>query len=210
MKKLITLLTVLILLTVLFGGCASVPEVIVQQGEEFTPPPEAAPEDTDDLFLDPDDYVALGNQLAESENVNGVYLGMGREELFQIVGNADNPDEVANHSDTDTRYRVTYNHEKIESYFEFMSDSEDMNGAKLIYAGFGKTYTGRTSRGIGIGSTKDEVIEAYQNEYNILQSGKKQNNEILIMGDELAGIHFYLDTNTNTVSSFILKSATAE
>ena len=206
MKKLTTLLIVLIL--ALFVGCSKMPEVIVNRGEEFTPPPVVVDENTDDDFeIEPDDFATLGNRLAENERVNGIYIGMSKEELFQIVGNADKSDEVPNHSDTDERYRFTYNYGKTESYFEFISDNEDMSDSKLIYAGFGKTYTEKTSRGIGIGSTKDEIIEAYQDEYNISKSGKKQNdNEILVMGDELAGIHFYIDINTNTVSSFILKA----
>lgn len=219
MKKLTTKLIALVLLIIFIcGGCAKMPEITVTQGEQFTPIPSVQQGVQNEVIKDAEYFEKAGVELRENEKVDGIYMGMSKEDLFQILGDPDNagapPEQWGGE---EGRYHITYLYDKFDSYFEFSSNKED-EGYILIIASFGSKYTGKTSRNIGIGSSRDEVIAAYLEEYNELQSienntKEKQDqrgNQILIMGDILGGICFYVDSKTNLVQSFLLGTTAAE
>ena len=222
MKKLISALIVSIsFITLIFAGCSKMPEVIVIQGEKFTPPPSIAPIVTEEVVRDAEYFENIGFDLIENEKVGGIYIGMSREDSFQILGKPDNAGATPEQWGVDGRYHIIYSYGSTNSDFEFSSDKED-SGFMLIIANFGSKFPGKTMRDIGIGSTRDEVIAAYADEYNELQSiennakdkqkdkKKQRGTDILIMGDLSGGLCFFIDPGTNQVVSFLLGTTAAE
>lgn len=194
------------------------PKITVTQGETMTPPPSAEQKVEDEVIKNAEYFEKAGMDLVDNEKVGEIHMGMSREDLFQLLGNPENIGATPEQWGADGRYHITYLYEQqLESYFEFTSSSED-EGFILINANFGSKFPGKTSRDVGIGSSSDDVIAAYKDEYNELQSIEnntkekqtQRGNQMLIMGDLLSGLCFYVDPQTNLVSSILLGTTVAE
>ncbi|MFK7950198.1 MAG: hypothetical protein AB8G11_21590 [Saprospiraceae bacterium] len=138
----------------------------------------------DTLVIDKSvDYSEIGFQLMEEEVVNGLKLNMKVEEIEKITGKP--------HNITTFEY---WGADGYEHQSRFYQDSTiDVNYIKLedgsivsdrIYIDNNPEY--KTLQAIGLGSTKHEVLEAYDGQISSVSE------ENIIVGSIYGGLFFYL------------------
>lgn len=164
--------------------------------------------DTDNEINFADFSTQTGEELLKEENINGISIGMPAEKIEAVLGNPDNPDQepldVAENDEEDgydisgVQYR--YDEKTIELFYV---NQIEHNKFSLYLACFGVNSNATTLRGVGIGSTKEEIIEAYKNEYNADHT-KGFENQLIVVGNKNCGIVFFLDETSGKVESFVI------
>lgn len=167
---------------------------------------KSAGADNETSFIASEDQ--SGEKLLEEENINGISIGMSVEEIEAILGKSDNPNErsfCVMEDDSEDGYgdihgvQYRYNKKAIELLYLNNKDYKDT----LYLACFGENSDTKTSRGVGIGSTKEEVLEVYKNEFNSDHT-KGFENQLIVIGSRNCGIVFFLDETSGTVTSFVI------
>jgi len=116
--------------------------------------------------------------------IDKLALGMTEKQVKKILGNPTSKSEVDQGEELFSQY---WDYDNLDMRIIFWSDSKSMKNAEVGHFGVGKKYKGKTSCGIGIGSTREEVISKYC--FGIYCADEIYGDSILI-GDEGAGIDF--------------------
>lgn len=166
--------------------------------------------DQENQSLNNEESILIGENLLKSENVNGIFIGMAVEEAAGIMGNPDNEGTEAfiveedDCGDYDT-YGLLHLYESTKSELFYMDNTDDHEFA-LSIACFGPDSGAKTSRGVGVGSTREEVLVAYQDEYNASHI-KGFEDQLIVVGSRNCGMVFFLDEATGIVRSIVMGSA---
>ncbi len=134
-------------------------------------------------------YLNLGMALLESEDLNGLKIGMLEGKIIELIGN---PDETSNatkwESDGLNHQTWTYKTKGIELDVRW----EKGKAKEIFTMTITKPCSYKTAREIGIGSTKEQVRDAYK-----IEVDPRENNEnSIIAGSVFDGMVFQFEKNT--------------
>lgn len=141
----------------------------------------------------------IGIQLMKSESVGGIQLGLGINQVIEILGN---PSEKSNPEmwEGDGEYHQNFSYVKEGLELDFIGQSESNQTLNMITVT--EPCTLKTKRQIGIGSSIEEVNADYKNKIDASSS----NSETIIAGTIYGGIIFSFE-NSKVKSIFIGQSA---
>ncbi len=143
------------------------------------------------------DFGKIGFELLQKETIGNIRIGMTTEEVEKILGK---PESVSEWEFWDSdgyehRYK-TYQNEAVQLNFI----KEENKKETLYLVEISKNCTFKTSRNIGIGSTKSAVFEAYKNEIS-----NPNNTSLFIAGTVHGGLLF--NFSKDTVSNIFIGAA---
>ncbi len=147
-----------------------------------------------DADIKAEKFEELGNELLESDSINGISIGMTREEVVAKMGEPqESTDPIVWGSDGLEHFICYYDNISFEIEFSGESGNSRVNGITMR-----ELSKYKTSRGIGIGSTADEVKEKYKGYIN-----EEHSNETGIVCGSLYGGVVFGEENGKVVSIFI-------
>ena len=147
------------------------------------------------------DYPALGQNLMKTESIGTIKLGLTESDLVKALGQ---PDDKSDPEvwDADDLKHTDWSYESKG----LIVDLVEAAGTKSytvysIRASEGCTL--KTKRGVAVGDSKADVLEAYDKEYNAGDSG----DGTLVLGSLYGGINITLDQDDKVAEIFIGPSA---
>jgi|AntRauTorckE5430_2_1112549.scaffolds.fasta_scaffold12460_3 hypothetical protein len=145
------------------------------------------------------DFSEIGFKLMETETVGDLKMGLTTAEVEKITGKPEivTPFEEWGADGFEHQARV-YQNESIELDFIKLEDGSIVSN--MITISEGCSY--KTSRNIGIGSTYDDVLQAYKNEIST-----PENPTTLIAGSIYGGIIFQFSDEKKVNNIFIGEAA---
>lgn len=175
----------------IFIGCNQVDSENTQQEQDL--PQEVEPEEIPEK-----DFSEIGFQLMETETIGDLKVGLTVEEVEKIIGKAEEvtPFEYWGADGFEHQARV-YQNETIELDFVKLDDRRIVSNMITIAEGCEL----KTSRDIGIGSSYEDVYQAYKNEIST-----PDNPSTLIAGTIYGGIIFQF-SDADVVNNIFIGAA---
>ncbi len=145
------------------------------------------------------DYSSVGFDLMKEENFGGIRTGLIREEVIILLGEPEQQTEIKM-SEVDGMNSQTWMYlaKGIEISF---SEDENKKWTSVSYL-LKESATQKSTRGIGVGSTREEVMKAYKKEISA-DFGEGQ----IIAGTVYGGIVFWLTEDGKVRNIFVGASA---
>jgi hypothetical protein len=139
------------------------------------------------------DYAAIGSDLQASEALFILNNSSTDIDVVNLLGEPENKTEPIVWGADGLEHQTWYYSSKgIE--LGFIKDEE--NNKVIFSINLQSPCTLKTSKGIGIGSRKDEVLKAYKNEINPEENGTDAS--VIVVGSIYGGLVFVLDNDLVT------------
>ena len=143
--------------------------------------------------------VEAGFDLLEHESYGGLYFSMSYEDVIKHMGQPDREHEP--------EYWDAYGSYHLRVFYEtngymqisFVNETDQNEGAKVLSILTSTHFHEKTARGIQLGSTRDDVLEAYADVINVDDS---RGNRI-VAGSVYGGVFFFFDYTDKVEMIFI-------
>ncbi|GEM_PF-1038257 len=146
------------------------------------------------------DYLTLGFDLLRNESVGPINLSLSSEDVVKALGEPEEKSEFLVW-DSDGLEHQSWIYAKEGIILEIVKTENAITVASIDIS---SPCTYKTSRGIGIGSKKSEVYEAYKPEIDPAEN--KEDSEFIVVGTVYGGIIFSIE-NDSVSGIFIGASA---
>ncbi|TYQ15695.1 UNVERIFIED_CONTAM: hypothetical protein Cloal_2176 [Acetivibrio alkalicellulosi] len=144
------------------------------------------------------DYLFLGFELMKSESVGDLRIDATDEEIIKLIGEPENKSEAIEWGADGLEHQSWYYNSKgIEFDMVFYDDKTVVERIKIK-----SPCSYKTKRGIGVGSTKEQVLNSYKNEIDPVEN---IDTSSVIVGSIYGGIIFGIEDNA--VSSIYIGAA---
>jgi hypothetical protein len=133
-------------------------------------------------------YSTLGMALLESERFSGLKIDLKEDSIIKVLGKPDNTSN-ATKWDADGLFHQTWTYKAKGVELDVCWEKPI---EKRIYSiSISKPSNFKTSRGIGVGSAKEQVLKLYKNEID----PKAENDSSIVAGTVFGGIIFEIEKN---------------
>jgi hypothetical protein len=153
-------------------------------------PTSEAIDDTDSVSLsiveptDSVDYLQLGFDVMRDESFGGIKIGLSPDEVVKLLGEAESKSEITASEADGMNWQTWFYPAKGCEVSFYQNEDQSWSSASYLLK---ETSTFKSTRGIGIGSTAQEVKKAYQKEI-----GRDEGPEQIIVGTVYGGIVFWM------------------
>jgi len=135
------------------------------------------------------DYAAIGDALMDSESLSGVMIGQTTDEVIALLGEPTQKGEPETWG-ADGLEHQTWMYDDAGLELDIVSDGEELIVNNILAD---NTFTGKTVAGIGIGSSRDDVIAAYAGQID--PESDPENADTIVAGTVFGGIVFTIQDN---------------
>lgn len=156
---------------------------------------------TDQSGITAKDYSAIGFELVKEESLFVLNNAVTGPDVIKLMGEPEEKSEAAVWGADGLEHQTWY-YKAQGLEIGFIKDNSNIQTVNLITVSSPSKL--KTSRGIGVGSTKSEILKAYENEINQEEYGMEPGR--IVAGTVYGGLVFKLE-NDKVASIFIGSAA---
>jgi len=153
---------------------------------------------------EPKDLSEVGYELMKHEKLGGINYLMPIENVTELLGEPDNAHEPVIWG-ADGLYHWYVFYDKIGLQIGLVNETDQSEGANVFSIRAISHFDGKTERGIQIGSSRNDVLEAYADVINEEENSIFNNG--IVAGSIYGGIIFHMDGTDKVTEIFIGASA---
>lgn len=134
------------------------------------------------------DYSEIGSAIMQSERIGELHYGLGLKKMIDLLGQPEEKSEPELWG-ADGEYHQTYQYPEKGIELDLIGKKETDQKINMITVHAPCEY--KTQKGIGIGSSIDEVTNAYKDKIDPQAS----DNEMIVVGSVFGGLLFDMENN---------------